>query len=233
VQPCEGWVSRAYGQKSSTLSFTFEVTSEFHTTLISEFIPNLTKTPPAGMLAQNGGLMTAKPTPTRYFWIMLLALLTACGNSSQAAGMTQVQNTALAIVWTDVALTQTAIPTATLPPPTFTPTNLPTSIPTHPLPPTFTPTDLPTSIPTEPPPPILTPDAIQVERWQEYQTELAKALYSYDPNDPSHQEGYYPGADKDALCEWDILGQSGQEVYVWAACVSADGLWLERHPAVI
>jgi WD40 repeat protein len=37
----------------------------------------LTKSFSAGMLAQNGGLMIAKPT--RYFWIVLLALLTACG----------------------------------------------------------------------------------------------------------------------------------------------------------
>lgn len=38
IQPCEGWVSRNYGQKSPALSFAFEITSEFHTTLTSEFI---------------------------------------------------------------------------------------------------------------------------------------------------------------------------------------------------
>jgi hypothetical protein len=38
VQPYEGWVSRTYGQKSPALSFAFEVTSEFHTTITSEFI---------------------------------------------------------------------------------------------------------------------------------------------------------------------------------------------------
>jgi hypothetical protein len=36
--PCEGWVSRNYGQKFPALSFAFEVTSEFHTTITSEFI---------------------------------------------------------------------------------------------------------------------------------------------------------------------------------------------------
>ena len=38
VQPYEGWVSRIYGQKSPALSFTFEVTSAYHTTFTSEFI---------------------------------------------------------------------------------------------------------------------------------------------------------------------------------------------------
>jgi hypothetical protein len=38
ILPYEGWASRNYGQKSPALSFTFEVTSEFYTTLTSEFI---------------------------------------------------------------------------------------------------------------------------------------------------------------------------------------------------
>jgi len=38
VQPYEGWVSRTYGQKSPALSFAFEITSEFNTTITSEFI---------------------------------------------------------------------------------------------------------------------------------------------------------------------------------------------------
>lgn len=37
----------------------------------------MTKTPSAGMLVPNGGFMTAKPS--RFFWTILLALLTACG----------------------------------------------------------------------------------------------------------------------------------------------------------
>jgi hypothetical protein len=38
VQPYEGWVSRTYGQKSPALSFAFEVTSAYNTTITSEFI---------------------------------------------------------------------------------------------------------------------------------------------------------------------------------------------------
>ena len=50
---------------------------------------------------------------------------------------------------------------------------------------------------------------------------MAKALlYGYDI-DPS----------KDALCEWDILGRSGQEMYVWAVCASIWGNGI--RPAVI
>ena len=141
--------------------------------------------------------------------IALLAItLAACAQTNTA----DIQNTAVAIVQTGVALTQTALPTATLPPPTFTPTALPTSTPEA------------TPIPTQPPPPIFTPDAIQVERWKEYQTELAKVvLYGYS---------YGPDIYKNAICEWDILGRSDQEVYVWAFCASREEVWRES-PAVI
>lgn len=101
----------------------------------------------------------------------------------------------MAVVQTYIALTQTAVPT---------PTVMPTA------------TSQATLIPTLPPPPILTPDAIQVERWQEYQTELAKSVLS----------GYL-GLDPDiyryALCEWDILQGSSQVLYVWAYCSVSDG----------
>jgi hypothetical protein len=130
------------------------------------------------MLAQNGGLMTAKPS--RYFWIILLALLTACGQVPQSTEMDVGQSTALAIAQTSIALTQTAMPTST---PEATP------------------------IPTQPIVPLLTPDAIQVERWKEYQTELAKSLFSYISS-------------KEILCEWDILQKSDQDVYVWVVCKS-------------
>ncbi|MEW6029975.1 MAG: hypothetical protein ACOYZ8_16480 [Chloroflexota bacterium] len=80
----------------------------------------------------------------------------------------------------------------------------------------------PSPISTLPPPPIFTPDAIQVERWQEYQTELIKAVLS----------GYDPALYKYSLCEWDILGRSGQEVYVWAYCATLGG-GSENLPAVI
>jgi hypothetical protein len=145
------------------------------------------------MLAQNGGLMTAKPT--YYFWIILLALLTACGTAPQSDEMTKVQNAALAMARTGVALTQTAMPTSTLPPPTFTPT----ATIVYPI---------STPIPTQPPIPIFTPDAIQVERWKEYENALAKALV---------RSSFIPDQ---FLCEWEILGRSAQEVYVWMTCAS-------------
>jgi len=102
--------------------------------------------------------------------------------------------------------TSDATPTATLIPilptssqPTFTPT------------PTFIPVIItPSPLPTQPIIPVITPDAIQVERWKEYQTELAKLVLS--------QAGYIFPDYESALCEWDILGRSGREVYVWAMC---------------
>ena len=122
------------------------------------------------------------------FAALLVVTLTAC---APAPPTTDIQSTAIAIVQTGVALTQTALPTAT---PTLTPTATPTALPT------FSP--VPTAVR-----PIFTPDAIQLERWQEYQTELADAL-----NTPI-----------DSICEWDILGRSAQEVYVWAICGSTGG----------
>lgn len=57
----------------------------------------------------------------------------------------------------------------------------------------------------------LAPDAIQLERWKEYQIELARCVLS----------GPCDADDADfAFCEWDILGRSGQEVYIWAQCAS-------------
>jgi hypothetical protein len=178
-------------------------------------VSNLTKTPPAGMLAQYGGIMTTKPS--HYLWIVLLSLLTACGNSSQAAEITKVQNTALAMARTGIALTQTAMPTAT-------PTNTPTALPTA--------TTTPTLEPTFPSPPIFTPDAIQVKRWKEYQTELAKALFlhalkNWTGTDPEMYK------DVNVICEWDILGQSGEELYVWAECITGDELDLAENPSVV
>ena len=63
-----------------------------------------------------------------------------------------------------------------------------------------------TATPTQPIIPMITPDAIQVERWQEYQTALAVSVFT-------------PRISRvDILCEWQILGQSEQELYVWAKC---------------
>jgi hypothetical protein len=84
--------------------------------------------------------------------------------------------------------------------PPFSPTSVPTStlIPVTPA---------PSPLPTQPTIAVFTPDPIQVERWKEYQTALAKSFLSY-----LHPE--------EVLCEWEILGRSDQEVYLWAVCMS-------------
>ena len=132
---------------------------------------------------------------------LLVVILTAC---APAPPTTDVQSTAIAIVQTGVALTQTVMPIHT-PSPTFTPT---ATIVVYPS---------PSPIPTFLPLPILTPDAIQVERWQEYQAELAKSVLPYDPSPI-------------VLCEWAILGQSNQEVYLWAVC---EGVARTSAPVII
>jgi hypothetical protein len=53
----------------------------------------------------------------------------------------------------------------------------------------------------------ITPDAGQLARWQEYEKALAEKFISH----------HIP---EDVLCEWVLLGQSEQEVYVWANCQS-------------
>ncbi len=130
------------------------------------------------------------------FAALLVVILTAC---ALAPPTTDIQGTALAIVPTGVALTQTAMPTSTPPPPSITLIN-----PTPTLARLFT--------------PIVTPDTIQVERWKEYQTALAMSLLSEFP--PEF-----------ILCEWVILGQSNQEVYVVAVCGSSGAR--SSRPAVI
>ena len=112
---------------------------------------------------------------------LLIILLTACTPTADIP--MDAQNTAMSIVQTDIALTQTALPT---------PVVLLTATPPA------------TLIPTLPPPPIITPDAVQVERWREYETALAKSIL--------------PMFEYMVLCEWDILGRSELEVYVWATC---------------
>ncbi|MDL1941721.1 hypothetical protein FBQ99_05180 [Chloroflexi bacterium CFX2] len=117
--------------------------------------------------------------------IFLVILLAAC-TPSQAIPV-DAQNTAMVAVQTYIALTKTALPTLTV---------IPTATPEA------------TLIPTLPQPPIFTPDAVQVERWQEYQKELIKALLIQVPS-ALHDL---------ALCEWDILGRFEQKLYVWALC---------------
>ena len=69
---------------------------------------------------------------------------------------------------------------------------------------------IPSPLPTQPIIPVITPDPIQVERWKEYENALAKSVLPHL-------------ASEEALCEWDILGQSAREVYVWAVCRGIDG----------
>lgn len=64
---------------------------------------------------------------------------------------------------------------------------------------------VPTPTPTQPGEMLITPDGIQVERWKEYQTALAKNVLADLPPE-------------EVLCEWEILGRSGNDVYVWAVC---------------
>ncbi len=134
------------------------------------------------------------------FLVLLIAILAAC---APAQPTTDIQSTAIAIVQTGIALTQTALPTSTPPPPTLTLTIT-----------LINPTPTPARLFI----PIITPDAIQVERWKEYQTALALSLLSKFP--PEF-----------ILCEWIILGQSGQEVYVVAVCGSSGAR--SSRPAVI
>lgn len=81
----------------------------------------------------------------------------------------------------------------------------------------------PSPMPAQPTFAAITPDTIQVERWKEYQAELAKAITC----DSGHGCPDY----EHALCEWDILGQSDQVVYVWAMCETLHAG--NRKPAVI
>ncbi|HKY56106.1 MAG TPA: hypothetical protein VJM08_17450, partial [Anaerolineales bacterium] len=111
------------------------------------------------------------------------------------------------IIWIVVIafLTACGNEAAALPPETSIPTVVsPTFIPTS----TFIPiTITPSPLPTQPIIPMITPDAIQVERWKEYEDALAQSLLSFLPPE-------------EVICEWEILGRSEQEVYVWALCTS-------------
>jgi hypothetical protein len=72
---------------------------------------------------------------------------------------------------------------------------------------------------TSTPPPTATPSS----RWEAYESALADAFLP-PPGEPS-----------EGLCEWEILGEGEQEIYVWAMCqvkVSATGAAMSA-PAVI
>jgi hypothetical protein len=100
----------------------------------------------------------------------------------------------------------------------------PTDVQISPPPSTFTP--LPPSPTSQQPSTNDSPaptSAANIERWVEYENALAAVFLPI--SDP-------PGK---GLCEWEILGQSELEVYVWAMCQvtdSADGAAMSA-PAVI
>jgi hypothetical protein len=56
---------------------------------------------------------------------------------------------------------------------------------------------------------VMTPDPIQLARWMEYEDALARKFV------PSQ------GA---VLCEWELLGRSGQEIFVWAFCQASGSI---------
>jgi hypothetical protein len=113
--------------------------------------------------------------------ILLVTILSACGQQSVALPTETLIPTVVSL---------TPVPTSTLEPP-------PDIV-------------LPTITPTRPGETLITPDAIQVERWKEYQTALAKNVLAHLPSE-------------EVLCEWEILGRSGNDVYVWAVCSGKDG----------
>ena len=122
--------------------------------------------------------MSIKASSRRYLSLFFFTFLIACGR--QVA----------------------ALPTAT-PTPTSTPTSVPTSTSTPLI---ISSTLIPLRTPTIAP--AITADSIQVERWQEYEDALAKALFPL-----SFVADQF-------LCEWEILGRSSQEVYVWTVCMT-------------
>lgn len=69
----------------------------------------------------------------------------------------------------------------------------------------------PTSMPPQPIISMITPDPTQVKDWKGYEAALAIALFPPKNNPQSPDE---------FVCEWEILGQSNQEVYVWTVCMS-------------
>lgn len=133
---------------------------------------------------------------TKTIFALLILALTACAPAvTPAVTNMDIQNTAIAAAWTSVALTPIAPPTAMSVPPTVT---LTATVVVY----QFTPTRVPQIFV-----PMMTPDTFQVEHWKEYQDALARRFIF---------SSYVPFA----LCEWDILGRTNQEVYVWAVCAA-------------
>lgn len=121
--------------------------------------------------------------------ILILLLVNACVSNNNIKD--DIQSTAM----TSIVQTQTTQPTRT---PTFTVTIQ--AIATY--------SSLPPA--TQFPIAIITPDIEHVKRWKEYQSELAKLVLSHPGGEYSLYEY--------ALCEWDILGNEGDKLYVWAEC---------------
>jgi len=115
-------------------------------------------------------------------------------------------------------------PAAIVAPPTNTPAYTPVP-PTPTLELTLPPA---TPLPTSPTIPIFTPDATQVARWKEYQTALGNCVFHEFGDEGGECSSF---SSSNILCEWDILGQSGREVYVWAECRFFNGAG--RKPLVI
>ena len=128
----------------------------------------------------------------RAIFFLFVFGLTACLPTQPS--IEDIHSTNVAVVGTGVALTQTAIPTTTSPAPTPTLAATPTIY-----------FDIPTPMPTEPVFPFITPDAFQVQRWQEYEDALVRTILSYR-------------LPEEVVCEWEILGQTTQEVYVYTYC---------------
>ena len=80
--------------------------------------------------------------------ILIILTLAACGPATPAISTIDLQNTAIAGAWTDIAMTQAALPTATATPilPTPTPTIQPTATIPLVIINTFTPTPIPSTV---------------------------------------------------------------------------------------
>jgi hypothetical protein len=105
------------------------------------------------------------------------------------------------LVILSVCVQQTTALTTETPIPTIA---SPTLVPTSTLMPVaITPSPFPTQ-------PIIaiTPYPAQITRWEEYEEALAMVLLPHN---------FFPG---EILCEWELLGQADQEIYVWAFCQS-------------
>ena len=107
----------------------------------------------------------------------------------------------IACAWQAVVLpTEAPTPTIISPAPTIV---SPTPVPASTSQPVIV---TPSPLPTEPIVPIITPDTIQIERWREYEDALIEAFF----------RSYL--SPEEAVCEWEIMGRTEQEVYVYAYC---------------